>query len=263
MEAPKFDGSDASNWIARVQYYFDHLALPDHERMHYVVMLFQLPASEWIFNYCANNIDISWAEFLEDVRHRFNPQSFTNSIGPLSKLVQTGLVAEYHATFECLLNRIDGLPESTLIPMFIASLKEPIKEKVELQQPLLLATTMALSLRLTASHEERQKQFARNRWQSRDSKQPLSMYDMPAGSAPQLAPSTRVEPRSFKPVRVSNAEKQEHAKNGLCYYCPKKWAPGHICKMKLLSYIGDDEDETSEELIMADLSHSQSLDGNH
>lgn len=65
-------------------------------------------------------------DFLEDVRHRFEPQSFTNSIGPLSKLVQTGTVAEYHATFERLLNRMDGLPESALIPMFIAGLKEPI-----------------------------------------------------------------------------------------------------------------------------------------
>lgn len=46
MDAPKFDGSDTSNWISRVQYYFDHFDIPEHDRLHYVVMLFQPPASE-------------------------------------------------------------------------------------------------------------------------------------------------------------------------------------------------------------------------
>lgn len=64
MEAPKFDGSEASNWIACVQYYFDHLSIPDPERLHYVVMLIQPPVSEWIFNYRANNPYVSWEEFL-------------------------------------------------------------------------------------------------------------------------------------------------------------------------------------------------------
>ena len=94
MKAPRFDGSDATNWVSRVEYYFDHLQMPEEDRLYYVVMLFQPPATEWIFNYRANNPFVSWQEFLQDVRHRFEPQSFKNPIGPLSKLVQTG--AEYH-----------------------------------------------------------------------------------------------------------------------------------------------------------------------
>lgn len=114
-------------------------------------MLFHPPASEWIFNYRANNRVVAWLDFLEDIRHRFDPHSFRNFIGPLSKLVQTGTVAEYQATFECYSNRIDGLPELALIPMFIAGLKEPIQEKVEQQQPSSLAAAMALAASLAAS----------------------------------------------------------------------------------------------------------------
>lgn len=151
MEPPYFDGSDASSWIARVQYYFDHLQLPEADRLHYVVMLFNPPASEWIFNYRANNRVVTWQDFLEDVRHHFDPQSFRNFIGPLSKFVQTTTVAEYQATFERYSNRIDGLSEAALIPMFIVGLKEPIQEKVELQQPTSLAAAIVLASHLAAS----------------------------------------------------------------------------------------------------------------
>lgn len=66
---------------------------------------------------------------------------------------------------------------------------------------------------------------------------------------------------AIKPIQVSNAEKQERAKKGICYYCPEKWAPGHVCTTRLLSYVGDDEDKDSEDPITADISHVQSLNG--
>ena len=156
MRAPHFDGSDAANWISRVQYYFDHVMIPELDCLHYVVMLFDPPATEWIFNYRANNEFVSWPEFLEEVRHRFDPQSFRNYTGLIAKLIQTGTVAEYHAIFERYLNRVEDLSEASLIPIFIAGLKQPIQEKVELQEPTSLAAAMALALRLAATQEERQ-----------------------------------------------------------------------------------------------------------
>ncbi|XP_042051692.1 uncharacterized protein LOC121797016 [Salvia splendens] len=74
MKPPRFDGSDATNWIPRVQYYFNHMMIPDAQRLHYAVMLFDPPASEWVFNYCANIDCVTWHEFLEDVRHNFDRQ---------------------------------------------------------------------------------------------------------------------------------------------------------------------------------------------
>ena len=55
-------------------------------------------------------------------------------------------VAENHDTFEKYLNRVQGLSEESLIPIFIEGLKQPIQEKVELQQPQSLAEAMALAL---------------------------------------------------------------------------------------------------------------------
>ena len=120
MKPPRFDGSDAVNWIARIQYYFDHLMMPEAYRLHYVVMLFENQAAEWVFNYRASNPVVLWKDFLEDVRRRFDPQCFEDYLGLIAKLVQTGSLAEYNATFESMRNRIPNVSESTFLPIYVA-----------------------------------------------------------------------------------------------------------------------------------------------
>ncbi|XP_042032533.1 uncharacterized protein LOC121779292 [Salvia splendens] len=277
MRAPHFDESDATNWISRVEYYFDHIMMPDEDRLHYVVMLFDPPAAEWIFNYRNNNRYVTWTEFLEDVRHRFDPQSFRNYIGPLAKLVQTGSVAEYHDTFEKYLNRVEGVPDYILIPVFIEGLKMPIQEKVELQQPQSLAEAMALALRLAANQDQRYQQTAsqKRQWPARDTRQPAMLPPASGGSSSQAPKSGQQPPEQqrprFTPIRVSNAEKSERSRKGLCWHCPEKYTPGHVCATRLLCYVGDEDWEGSgqeledqpqdEELITEDISHLHSLTG--
>lgn len=111
---------------------------------------------------------------MEDVRHRFDPQSFRSYTCLIAKLVQTGTIAEYHETFERYLNRVEDLSERSLIPIFIAGLKQSIQEKVELQDPPSLSAAMALALQLAATQEERQQHsssFNRRQWPNRENKQ--------------------------------------------------------------------------------------------
>ncbi|XP_042032317.1 uncharacterized protein LOC121779031 [Salvia splendens] len=140
---------------------------------------------------------------------------------------QTSTVAEYHDTFEHYLNRVEGLSELALIPIFITGLKEAIQENVELQQPSSLAEAMALALPFAASRDERHCHGSRGEWHSRDSR------------------------------AVTHVE--------------EKWAPRHVCKQKILSYVGDEEhDATSDQsgssaedeaIITVDLSHLHALSG--
>ncbi|XP_042067228.1 uncharacterized protein LOC121810533 [Salvia splendens] len=275
MDAPHFNGADAPNWISRVQYYFDHKRFPEAERLHYVVMLFDPPASEWIFNYRETNGFVTWPEFLNDVRHRFDPQSFRNYTGLIAKLVQTTTVADYHATFERYLNRVTDLSESALIPIFIQGLKQPLQEKVELQNPESLAEAMALALRLAATHDERPQHtstYQRRPWPGKEQRAtPAPVSNQTAMPQPQDSFVREADRSRAYPIRVSNAEKSERARRGLCYHCPEKWVAGHICKVKLLCYMDDETDDPhevsageqlpGEELITADLSHLHALDG--
>lgn len=155
MKPPRFDGSDAANWISRVKYYFDHLMMPEAQRLHYAVMLFDPPAADWVFNYCANNDFVTWQEFLEHVRHRFDRQSFQNYYGLIAKLTQTGTALEYHDTFEKYLNRVQGVSETDLLTLIVAGLKKDMQERVRLHQPTSLSAAMALVLELADAQTDR------------------------------------------------------------------------------------------------------------
>lgn len=109
--------------------------LPDDQRLHYVVMLFSPPASDWIFSYRANNPLVSWSQFLDDVRHRFDPNYFVNYLELLAKLTQQGSLAEYHCEFDSLMNHIHGIPESTLLPIYLGGLRPSLKNQVRFQHP--------------------------------------------------------------------------------------------------------------------------------
>ncbi|XP_042021153.1 uncharacterized protein LOC121768675 [Salvia splendens] len=244
MTALRFDGSDASNWVSRVQYYFDHLMMPDAQRLHYEVMLFDPPASEWIFNYCANNDFVTWREFLEDVRHRFDRQSFQDYFGLLAKLTQTGSVLEYHDTFEKYLNRVQGIPETKLFTLFVAGLKPDMQERVRLHRPSSLAAAMALTLELADSQVPQQP--SRRPWQPRDNRVPTGPPAATQVGHNAVGPPQQPIPgRAANPprIRVSQAERAERARLGLCYFCPEKWVIGHVCKQRLLCYADETEED--------------------
>ncbi|XP_042023062.1 uncharacterized protein LOC121770393 [Salvia splendens] len=280
MKPPRFDGSEATNWIARVQYYFNHVMMPDAQRLHYAVMLFDPPASEWVFNYCANNEFVTWHEFLEDVRHRFDRQSFKDYFGLIAKLTQTGSVLEYHDTFEKYLNRVHGVPEAKLYTLFVAGLKADIRERLTLHRPTSLAAAMALALEIADTQSDRINPqpvttFQRRQWSGRDIRPTVTPLGTHQPSPMAAVTSTTTgqknlprEPPCQPLIRVSQAERSERSRLGLCWHCPEKWVIGHVCKQRILCYADEDEGMTAaevgevrEEETLTDVAHINSLDG--
>ncbi|XP_042005941.1 uncharacterized protein LOC121754689 [Salvia splendens] len=277
MKPPRFNGSEAVNWISRVQYYFNHMGTPEDHRLHYVVMMFEGPASEWIFNYRDNNPNANWADFLEDVRRRFDPQCFQNFIGLIAKLCQTGSLAEYNTTFETMLNRVRGVPEYILLPIYIEGLTQPVKNHVRLQHPSSVAAAMALAVECDGCIDRPPPAggFSRrtgNRYENRQLGQP-PQFALPAPQQQvSRPPQQKFSEFSKLPViRLSQAEKSERSRLGLCWWCPEKWVAGHNCRGCFLVYMGADgeSEEESEgeevphdtQLVTADISHIYALEG--
>ncbi|XP_047965215.1 uncharacterized protein LOC125209670 [Salvia hispanica] len=279
LHQPRFDGSEVANWISRVQYYFEHLLMPEENRLHYVVMLFDPPASEWIFNYRENNPQARWSDFLEDVRRRFDPQYFQNFIGLIAKLCQTGTLAEYHTTFETMLNRVRGVPEYILLPIYIEGLLQPVKNQVKHQNPPSVAPAMALAVEYDSCVEKPQVTtgFQRRSWQNKEQRQSAQPQQPLALTTPTTQPNRLnhakgSEYTKLPVVHLTAAQRAERSRLNLCWYCPEKWVTGHSCKGRFLVYMGADMDseEESEEpsnepqddpVISADLSHIYALDG--
>ncbi|VFQ66499.1 unnamed protein product [Cuscuta campestris] len=154
VDAPRFSGEDPTGWIFRVQKYFDYFLTPEPERFQLVAMLIDHPASEWFHYYQANNIEASWQEFLEAVHQRFDPDYYENYVGLLSKLTQTTTVMEYQTAFEAILNKVSGVPESTLVAMYVAGLKQPVQRELNLRNPSTLQATFALARELSAYDDD-------------------------------------------------------------------------------------------------------------
>ncbi|VFQ90786.1 unnamed protein product, partial [Cuscuta campestris] len=156
VDAPRFTGEDPTGWVFRVQKYFDYFLTPEEERFHLVAMLIDHPASEWFRYYQANNCNARWPEFLKAVQQRFDPSYYENYVGLLSKLTQTSSVMDYQTSFEALLNKVSGVPEATLVAMYIAGLKQPVQREVNLRTPTTLPAAFALARELSASYQDLQ-----------------------------------------------------------------------------------------------------------
>lgn len=153
----------------------------------------------------------------------------------------------------------------------IEGLKQPLQEKVELQHPQSLAEAMALALRLGENQDHRQLQVAsvqKRQWHPHDSRQPSGTVAAPTMSQPSRAHGTS----RITPILVSNAEKSKRSRKGLCWHCPEKYVPGHVCAVKLLCYVGEEDDcetedpsalqQLDDQVITADISHLHLLSGN-
>ncbi|VFQ77184.1 unnamed protein product [Cuscuta campestris] len=249
VDAPRFSGDDPTGWIFRVQKYFDYFLTAEPERMQLVAMLIDHPASEWFHYYHANSPSVTWPEFLDTVQQRFDPNYYENYVGLLSKLTQSSSVLEYQFAFESLLNKVSGVPESTLVAMYIAGLKQPVQREVNLRNPSTLPATFALARELSACHQEAAVTYSsgsRRPWSQRPPS-PATAGLLPTPTAtpklPSPAPRPSASPSNLPIVRLTNAEKAERNKKGLCWYCDEKWIPGHHCKHRFLVFMGPDEDE--------------------
>ncbi|XP_057786354.1 uncharacterized protein LOC131003815 [Salvia miltiorrhiza] len=276
MEPPIFDGSEAQSWVTRIQYYFDHIKMPENQRLHYVVMLFAPPTTEWIFSYRANNPRVSWSQFLEDVRRRFDVNYFVDYRELIAKLTQTGSVSDYNKEFERMMSHIHGVSESMLLSIYLGGLRHSVKVQVRFQHPTSVAAAMAIASEFEGV-SDRGTAPGRRQWPNREIRPAggVGPSSTPTEQPPSAPPPSGSRSRDYSKlpvVRLTAAEKAEKTRLGLCWFCSEKWASGHVCKGRFLAYIGsDDEDEaettpvepatSSAEVITADLSHLYHMDG--
>ncbi|GJV67577.1 ty3-gypsy retrotransposon protein [Tanacetum coccineum] len=123
LEVPKFNGTGPESWIFAIQEYFDLLQTSENQRLKVVSLNLEGAAAEWFRWMSRNKLITSWEGFLESVRNRFGPCKYEDPQGSLSKLLQTGTVAQYQSEFEKLVNRVTDISENLLISFYISGLK--------------------------------------------------------------------------------------------------------------------------------------------
>lgn len=187
----------------------------------------------WFQGYEAGHENVNWESFSTDVVARFCPSDYDNPVGQLTKLKQTTVMKVYQEQFEALMARTKGLPEDFFVQCFISDLKDAIKNKVTMFQPNNLTHAIGLAVLQEGAMEAILKEA------KGVNKGRVSTVN---SSVPKKSDNSRLPPVK----QISAAKMQERREKKLCYYCDKKYEPGHVCRQKHI-YLLQGEDNEGEE----------------
>ena len=245
--APQFNGEHAAEWIRSIQRYYNYHYTPLKDRLHLSAYLFDHPASSWLTYWEDNCKTKSWEQFLLAIKQRFDPDLYVDHVGCLAELRQTSTVEAYQSAFEELMQKTTDVGEPTLISLFIAGLQDPMKHELLTSRPESLEETFALAQRSAACHKLSAPKPTnhRNNWTERDNR-PRQPQQQALNTQPQPRQNQNPNLRPNIPVvRISAAVRAKRTRLGLCWYCPEKHTPEHVCSNKFYVLIGaDDEDDS-------------------
>lgn len=181
-------------------------------------------ALAWIRGLRRNKLLSTWERFVENLTERFGSLAFEDKLEDLSRLQQTGTVAEYMAKFEGLLNEVEGQSEEALITFFICGLKPENKSQLKIARPVTLRKALATA-----------KVYESNRggkpWKHFTAKTEPLLKTPPADgiTVPIVRRTLIIE------------ERHERTAKGLCFNCDEQYSPGHRCKGRLFRMNADQE----------------------
>ena len=269
LSVPRFDGSNAMDWLFQIKAFFDFHETSLDSRLQIAAFHMDDRAAAWFQWAMRNNLFTSWTVFLDAVRHRFGPSTYEDVEGDLSKLSQTGTVADFQALFEDLMNKVSGISESLLISFFITGLKRNLRCELQFHRPASLMEAFAMTRAYEARLDDTvapTKSWNRNTTPNpspnhhnptQQSTAPSSHSTQPVTPKPTNQPPLLPTPSSNFPVRhLPPAEIRDRRSKGLCFRCDDKWSPSHRCRSKVLLLIGADEDtpeSDSEEFQLEDV----------
>jgi hypothetical protein len=252
LSVPRFDGSNLTDWLFKIEAFFDFHTTPEVDRLQIVSFHLDGRAAGWFQWAMRNNLLPSWQIFKEAVRLRFGPTTYEDVEGDLSKLTQTGSVAEFQAQFEELMNKVTGISEPLLISFFITGLKRNLRRELQFHRP----TTLMEAFAMAQAYEARLDDNPNN--SKNLSRGPTNTSHNTTSTHTSLTNSTNHKPNTLPPLlptpssvpirTVSPAEIRDRRAKGLCFKCDEKWGPSHRCRGKVLLLLGVDDDELPPEL---------------
>ncbi|KAG6427601.1 hypothetical protein SASPL_111847 [Salvia splendens] len=159
-----------------------------------------------------------------------------------STLRQTSTVETYQTMFESMIQKTSHVGDATLTSLFIAGLSPSIKQEMLARRPATLQDAFALAKQLASCQTAAGKASSfppKPSWQPRETTSPqtrttTATTSMVKGGKP---------PTDYPVVRLSDAERADRARRGLCYWCPEKYSRAHVCAKKFYALIGEDEDD--------------------
>lgn len=243
IDFPVFEGfGSVKGWIFQCEQCFLKNGVLDEHRTQTSSVYVRGNALQWMEFYMHGRAGFPpWPDFCRDLCLRFDLTSYDKPVVEWKKVFQKGSVLEYQEEFEVAKARA-MCDERFAIEMFIGGLKEEIQHVLINMNPLTLSqafhaarvqeayfnviikkskATSALTWHKTPHLSITDSTHA-SRAPSWNRKNSTSSSNSQAGS------SVR---KSAKPLNDKDIEKRRL--KGLCFWCDKKFVPGHKCSKRL------------------------------
>lgn len=268
MDLPRFNGSQALQWIYQADQFFDYYEVSDFYRLKIASIHFDEPVVSWFQMLQKSGSIVSWKGLAKAIEETYGPSIFDSPRSSLFKLFQEGNVVEYYHSFTALANRVEGLSADALLDCFISGLKPELQRDIIPWQPESITKAVTLA-RLYEEKPQFVDRFPKYRSpviteiSSLPRKPGISTYTgaspsklaalPPSGPPPMALPSpssvaaklsvpsnATTTPSQFR--KMSFREMQQRRAQGLCYNCDEKFSPLHKCANRRLLLLQWDEE---------------------
>lgn len=270
LDLPRFDGSNALQWLYHAEQFFDFYETSDFYRLKIASVHFDGPVVPWFQMIQKSGIVVSWKSLAKAIEQTYGPSVFENPRSSLFKLFQEGSVMEYYNTFTELANRVEGLSDDALLDCFLSGLKPEIQRDIIPWQPVSItkAVTLARLYEEKPMFVDRTPKFkapiiievsnlprkavippasssGSSKWAALPpiGPPPLALPS-PSGVTAKIPVSTTASTTTPPFRKMSFREMQQRRAQGLCYNCDEKFSPMHKCANRRLLLLQWDDDLT-------------------
>ncbi|GKA97825.1 ty3-gypsy retrotransposon protein [Tanacetum coccineum] len=212
-----------------------------------------MPTHKLVKHLAHNHLLGTWEEFSRALQLRFGPSTYENHQATLFKLKQTSTVSAYQTEFERISNFVTGLSPEALLNCFISGLRADIQNEIAIHHPTSLQQAYGLAKLIKDKINLAKPRFPTTRTYPNPSSSTPTFSQMPKPASNPPKPTTPLLPAPTTPkpplpfTRLSPEALQKRRAEGLCFRCPEKFHPGHICSPPQFLLIADNETELETE----------------
>lgn len=234
LEMPKFEGTNAHDWIVDVEHFFTVGRFRDSELLDMIALCVEGKIKKWFAWVLKRGGFRDWMDFKQQLIYRFAEAIDDEPETRLFSLRQTGSVADYVSEFEELSSQVTGLEDKFLERIFYNGLSQEMKEVIKIKDPQGLSQFIAVVLRMEtstfckvmsgATKEDSQVHNHRSYTGGKSSNTVGFQRGNDSAINKENQPArTNIRPRQ----QFSDAELDKMRKDKICFRCKAPWTPAH------------------------------------
>ncbi|GJX40716.1 putative mitochondrial protein [Tanacetum coccineum] len=246
LEFPKFYRDDVQGWMFRVKQFFSIDNVPEGDKIRTVSIDMYDTTLTWHLQFIKSHGEtINWGVYEEAVLKRFGSVN-EDPMAELKNLRYGSSMKDYQSNFERLLNLVD-ITKSQSLSMFIVGLPAAIELNVRMFRPRTLSDAFSLASLQEATLAVINKKntpllatprpasnWNANRNTSYPPKSTTTTMVVPVPNTQTVNKYSSSETTGQKKLLSQKEFAEKRAKN-LCFYCDKKYVPGHKCEGQMFA----------------------------